>query len=150
MIKFIIDSARELDWNSRKWQIVRSLLALSTLMTLLLSDFDRLLFVSNTHSFYFVNVNFFELFNRNFLIIKIIAIVSLCLVISGYFPKITSILHWWIAFSLTVSSTFVDGGDQICALLCMGMIPICFISSRKNLWNTNDVSRRMNIYLLIF
>ena len=65
---------------------------------------------------------------------KIIGIIVLLFVITGYFHKITSILHWYISFSLYSSLTIVDGGDQIASIITLLLIPIGLSDNRNNTW----------------
>jgi hypothetical protein len=46
-----------------------------------------------------------------------LAIVILAAVISGWRPRITGILHWWVTASFAVSCVIVEGGDQAAAIL---------------------------------
>ncbi len=125
---------------------VRSILAAGLLGTLIFSSAEHLFVVvngkiSNTIRFNNLeNLNLIEiLFNYGIELfyIKIILILLLLLIISGYFPKITSILHFWIASSFFSGATFVDGGDQIHQNLSLLLVPICFLDKRHNQWEEN-------------
>ncbi len=123
----------------------RSLLALGSLLTLAINPahyffnksiegvyFNPLL---DLETYPFNNFNFFLLFGvENAWIMKWLAVIILIVVISGYFIKISSILHWWIAISFMLSSSLLDGGDQIASILSFLLIPICLTDSRKNHW----------------
>ena len=122
----------------------RSILAFGTLITLLFNSESVLIHKTNvgvylnpfinSNSFLF-DFNFFALFGiENFIFSKIIAILILCLVISGYFIKITSILHWWISISFFMISSVIDGGDQITSILTLLLLPLCLTDKRKNHW----------------
>lgn len=123
--------------------LARSILALGTMLTLLLNSTDHLF--SRTEKGVFFNpllnidifsVNKFNFFlligNENIYIMKYIAISILLLVVSGYFIKITAILHWWICCSFMLSSSILDGGDQIASILSLLILPICLTDNRKN------------------
>ena len=122
----------------------RSLIALGTLLTLLFNSNDVLLQKINSNEFInpFLNpiaplnqYNFFVMFGiENFFITKIIAIIILCFVISGFFIKITAILHWWVTISFFLFSSVIDGGDQIASIITLFLIPICLTDKRKNHW----------------
>jgi antimicrobial peptide system SdpB family protein len=125
--------------------LARSILAMGTLFTLLLNPIDNIL-IKNTNGEFvlqeilnkdiFTNFNFFFLFGtENLSIVKWLSIVILISVISGYFQKITSVLHWWVCISFVHASTIIDGGDQIASNLSLFLIPICLFDNRKNHWD---------------
>lgn len=122
----------------------RSIIALGTLLTLLFSSTDTLLHkVGDEYLNPLLNpiapinkFNFFVILGlENFLISKIIAILILSIIISGYYIKITSILHWWITISFFLFSSVIDGGDQIASIITFFLIPLCLTDNRKNHWN---------------
>jgi len=65
-----------------------------------------------------------------------IAIVVLTVVASGWRPRFTSVLHWWIAFSFAITTAVPEGGDQIGAILALLLIPVCLTDSRSWHWQT--------------
>ncbi|MEF9479282.1 hypothetical protein OWR28_17450 [Chryseobacterium sp. 1B4] len=123
----------------------RSIIALGTLLTLITNPIDDLLMKRTSGEFllnellkgdFSTKFNFFFLFGfNNLFIVKWLAIVILLITISGYFQKITCILHWWITFSFFHSSAIIDGGDQIGSILTLLLIPICLFDNRKNHWD---------------
>lgn len=122
----------------------RSLIALGTLLTLLINPVDTIFIRKISGSFIipplqneFANkINFFYAIGKdNLVVMKWCAIIALILVISGYFQKITSVLHWWISFSFLHSAAVIDGGDQIASILTLLLIPVCFFDNRKNHWD---------------
>lgn len=138
----------------------RSLIALGTLLTLLLNPVDTI-FVRKISGTLIIpplqndianKINFFYLLgNNNLVLMKWFAIGVLILVISGYFQKITSFIHWWISFSFLHSATIIDGGDQIASILTLLLIPICFFDNRKNHWHSKiEKFRLTNIISICF
>lgn len=130
----------------------RSLIALGTLLTLLFNSVDTIFIrkISNKfiipplHSDFANTINFFYLFGKNDLTLaKWGAIVILCIVISGYFQKTTSILHWWISFSFLHSASIIDGGDQIASIITLLLIPICFLDNRDNHWGLKKETQKL-------
>lgn len=123
----------------------RSLIALGTLLTLLTNSSNILMQKMNTGEYLnpLINpiadinkFNFFLLFGiEQFDLMRYLAILLLLLVISGYFIKVTSIFHWWISISFFLSSSVIDGGDQIASILSFLLIPICLTDERKNHWS---------------
>jgi len=134
----------------------RSVIAIGTLLTLLTNSSSIL--IQKTDKGEYLNplinpitdinkFNFFLLFGvGQFDLMRYLAIFFLLVVISGAFIKITSILHWWISISFFLSSSVIDGGDQIASILSLLLIPICLTDERKNHWdNTKPYSKPKNI-----
>ncbi len=125
--------------------LARSLLALSTLSIFVFNYpeyiFDESTFklVSNSSGFY-STINLFVIFGWDNLSYAIFAasLVLIC-VISGYFPKITCLLQWWIAYSLHTAGTILDGGDQINSILTALIVPVVLLDNRKNHWYKSKV-----------
>lgn len=63
------------------------------------------------------------------------AAALLLLVASGWRPRYTGMLHWWITFSFVNSSTLIDGGDQIAAILTLLLLPITLTDGRRWHWS---------------
>jgi antimicrobial peptide system SdpB family protein len=121
----------------------RSMIALGTILTLLLNPVDTLFVRKITGSFISPilqsdlssKISFFYLFGKEHLaVMKFCAIICLLLVISGYFMKLSALLHWWITFSFLHSAAIIDGGDQIAAIISFLLIPVCLFDNRKNHW----------------
>jgi len=132
--------------------IVRSLLAFSLLINLLFTGKDKLFFYNLYAN---INPNIFEVKYGiltqysifNLLDIEVafyLTIVILLVIISGYFSKLTSILHFYICFSFVCSSELVNGGNKISLVLTLLLIPICFLENRKNHWI--DEPKKPNFY----
>lgn len=124
----------------------RSIIALGTMLTLLINPVTTLFIKRDNGDFvisllensFISKFSIFYLFGHDYgsiLFSKWLSIIILALVISGYLMKMTSILHWWVAFSFLNSSTIIDGGDQIASILTLFLIPICLLDNRKNHWN---------------
>lgn len=134
--------------------LARATLALGTLITLLFTKidllFDKATFekLSETNS-YLVHINLFRIFGfENLYTAKIIAIVILISVIAGYFPRITGILHWWVAFSFNSQSILVDGGDQLTSVLTCLLIPVTILDGRQNHWRIDKKLNNFNTNLI--
>lgn len=65
---------------------------------------------------------------------KILACAVLVLVMSGYVPQVTALLHYWISFSIFNGIAVPDGGDQITVVLTLLLIPLCITDPRLNHW----------------
>lgn len=120
--------------------LARTLVALSTLISLLFSSqhiiFDELIFnlYKSMDPFNYLNL-YMILGFKNILIAKWSSIIVLLFVISGIFPKITGVLHFWITYSFLKSSAILEGGDQLNLILTFLLIPITILDPRKSHWN---------------
>lgn len=117
--------------------ILRSVLALSTMLTLLTTDSNGLFYYGingeygvNCHNNTFISL--YCIVGPNLWISKIISICVLVIIIVGVYPKYTCIMHWWITYSFASSAYFVDGGDQIASIITLLLIPILLFDKRKN------------------
>ncbi|BDD06268.1 sporulation-delaying protein SdpB family protein [Aureibacter tunicatorum] len=119
----------------------RSVLALGMFLTLLFNEkeilFPQHLFHANIADSRFIeSTNLFFIFGlEHYWASLLISSIILLSVISGYFPRITGILHWWVTFSFFKSAAIIEGGDQIAATITLLLIPITLLDNRKNHWN---------------
>lgn len=61
-----------------------------------------------------------------------LAIAILIVVISGWRPRITGVLHWWVCFSLVNSVLLIDGGDHVALVLAFLLLPITLTDPRRS------------------
>jgi len=125
----------EFCWNLQIG-LARSLLATGTLLTLLFNSSDFLIDITTVRDFVnpWQNLNLFFLFADNLTTAKIISVVTLLFVISGYFPFVTGVLHWFVTYSFFKSCSIIDGGDQVSSVLTLLLIPITLTDKRRNHW----------------
>ena len=69
------------------------------------------------------------------------AVVVLCIVATGIYPRFTAPLYLWIAFSFVASSRTLDGGDQIASNLALLLVPVAAIDRRRWHWSA-PIGRR--------
>lgn len=124
---------------SNVYGIARTLLAIGTLSTLLFNKKSTLFLYGLENDLQveptsITKISLFFLID-NYNIALSISIFILLLVITGIYPRLTGVFHWWVSYSLSVSSYLVDGGDQIAALLTFFLIPITLLDRRKNHWS---------------
>lgn len=130
-----------------KLGIARSVLALSTFLTIMLNS-PEVLF-KNAHvlnadnlepsQYIFQRFNFFLLFGVDHLLMAKLAATSiLLLIICGFRPRWTCILHSWVCISFNYATLLIEGGDQIAANLSLMLIPICLLDQRKWHWATDN------------
>lgn len=120
--------------------LARSLLALSTLLTVLLTPSGSLFLSSSDNPDGVVCdavTARWSLFcaagGGSPLSLLIVVAVTLA-VLSGYLPAVTAIPHWWVSWSLNIGSPIRDGGDQVAAVLTLLLIPLLLMDRRGNHW----------------
>lgn len=59
-------------------------------------------------------------------------ILLLLVVASGWRPRVTGLLHAWLANSFMRSIVMMEGGDQVHAILTLFLIPITLADSRRS------------------
>lgn len=122
--------------------IIRSLLAVGTMLTLVFTSNDALfrpvLGVGDYPLCRGVeSLGLFCVIPREQLgLSKVLGIFILLLVISGVLPQLTGVLHAWVAFSVATGISIPDGGDQITSNLALLLVPICLTDPRMNHWRS--------------
>jgi len=118
----------------------RSLLAANTLLTLCLSPADSLfrpvgITVADSNAATLAGrYGLFSLLNDRLELARFIAIVLLIIVASGFRPRLTGVLHWWVSWSFFFSMVTQDGGDQCAAVLTFLLLPVTFADPRAWHW----------------
>jgi len=69
---------------------------------------------------------------------KIVVIVILLAVMSGFAPQITGVLHFWACFSVRSYFLVLNGGDSLALVLSVLLLPICFTDTRLNQWKHKE------------
>jgi antimicrobial peptide system SdpB family protein len=122
--------------------VSRTMLACATLLTLLGNPADTLfrpLGSTNEEALApiaFAHASMFHLIGMEHLLLgKAVAVAVLCLAACGWRPRLTGILHWWIAASFAASAVLLDGGDQANAVLTLLLVPVTLTDSRKWHWD---------------
>jgi antimicrobial peptide system SdpB family protein len=68
-----------------------------------------------------------------------ISVALLLFVMSGWRPRLTGLLHWWVSFSLPAAAVVVDGGDQVASVLTLLLIPVTLTDKRRWHWQSTEV-----------
>ena len=130
---------------SNVYGVARSLLAIGTIITLTLTDLN-LLFrpsvgVTDVPQCIGIGsyISIFCVLSNNLSLAKWISVGILLVVVTGWRPRITGLLHWWISFSFVNSATLIDGGDHVTAVLTLLILPITLLDDRKWHWK-NETS----------
>lgn len=63
-----------------------------------------------------------------------LALGLLFIVASGWRPRVTGLLHWYVTWSFQASAITLDGGDQLAAVLAFLLLPITLTDSRRSHW----------------
>jgi len=120
--------------------LARSLLALSTLLTVLLTP-SRTLFLASPDNpdgivcdALAARWSLFCAAGGATPLTALIVVAVTVSVLSGYFPAVTAIPHWWVAWSLNIGSPIRDGGDQVAAVLTLLLVPLLLLDRRRNHW----------------
>jgi antimicrobial peptide system SdpB family protein len=64
----------------------------------------------------------------------------LAVIVSGWRPRYTGIIHWWIASSLQNTGSTLDGGEQVATAITLLLIPITLLDTRKWHWQAPQFS----------
>jgi antimicrobial peptide system SdpB family protein len=120
--------------------LARSMLALSTLTTLLCNDWSLLFPEHYEKSIVVTSVldkaNLFHLAGYANLDIALwFSVAVLGAVISGILPQVTCFFHFWVTFSFFRYCPIVEGGDQIASIVSMLLIPVMVFDNRSNHWH---------------
>lgn len=148
--EIIITNFKNFNPITNVYGLVRSLLALGTLLTLLTNDLD-IIFITfdglNNYPSGLKSISLFSLIGTGYHSYVILSInLVLILVISGYRPRYTGILHWYVTFSYFISSNIVDGGDQIASILTFLLIPFTLFDNRTWHWNRYRSNESFNVH----
>ena len=119
----------------------RSLLVLSTLLSLSFTSVEVLFlpmpgvadapFCTGPAG----SIGLFCLLRENLTLAKGVAIAILLVVFSGWRPRMTGLLHWWVCYSFVNSSLMVDGGDHVNLVLSFLLVPMTLADHRKWHWS---------------
>lgn len=122
--------------------IFRAGLALGHLITLLFTDTDYLIRpVSGRpdplECSGFESLSLYCRFSsENLEIIRWLGILVCLLCISGYLPRLSSLLFAWLCFSAYMSWAITDGGDQLVLNLSLAIVLLNLVENRSNQWQS--------------
>lgn len=69
-----------------------------------------------------------------------LAVLVLLVAASGWRPRVTGLLHWYVAFSFQANANVIDGGDQLAAILALLLVPITLLDGRRWHWDPPDAA----------
>jgi antimicrobial peptide system SdpB family protein len=70
----------------------------------------------------------------HFDLVRLVLGAVLLLVASGWRPRVTGVLHAYAAFSFQATTTALEGGDQVHAILALLLLPVTLMDDRKWHW----------------
>jgi antimicrobial peptide system SdpB family protein len=135
----IINTQISLNIWSNVYGLSRSLLALCTFLTLAFNDVYTLFkpIAGGTEQCFtcqgIINYSLFCLFPLG--VAKWICLAILLAVIVGIYPRVTGLLHAWVCLSFISTAILVDGGDQVCTVLSVLLVPITITDGRRWHWS---------------
>jgi|TARA_B110000967_G_C18762010_1_gene498368 antimicrobial peptide system SdpB family protein len=132
------------------YNICRVLLALNTLLALFLND-NYVLFgeIIRTGVFY-EEFGLFFLLSDHLVLAKAISLIVLFMVILGFYPRFTSIPHFYISYSFVMATDVNFGADRIASNILFLLIPICLLDNRKNHFLRNNTPQNNYIYWFFY
>jgi antimicrobial peptide system SdpB family protein len=128
--------------------VARSLLALSTLLTLLADSSERIfqpLTVADPGIIdrsAVLKASLFFLARNHLASAKLMAVLVLVLVIVGWRPRLTALPHWWVSFSFAASASLIEGGDLIASIVTLLLIPVALSDHRVWHWQRTTTGSR--------
>jgi antimicrobial peptide system SdpB family protein len=72
--------------------------------------------------------------------IRLVAVVVLIVVATGFRPRLTGIPHWWISFSFMTSApvSVIEGGDHVAGVLTLLLVPVTLNDNRRWHWSPSE------------
>ena len=70
---------------------------------------------------------------------RLVAIALLVLVASGFRPRWTGLLHWWVTYSFQIRCAIPDGSDQVATVLTFLLVPVTLCDPR--IWHWTQFAR---------
>lgn len=139
--RFSEEWVREYNPWTNVYGLARSMIAISMALTFLFNDWSIFFRpVAGMGSSPFCSNNSFTIYclypeSEIFLnFAKWFSFIILLLVASGWRPRYTGIVHWWICYSIQNSGITIDGGEQVATVITFLLIPITLIDNRKWHW----------------
>ncbi|MDM5336500.1 hypothetical protein QUF84_04550 [Fictibacillus enclensis] len=124
--------------------LARSIIALSSMLTLLVNKPEILFKPSSASNDFPICETGYSAFcfaqndYGSLNVIRWICIILLFIVAIGWRPRITGILHWYVAYSMQASMVVIDGGEQAAAVISFLLLPITLTDPRKWHWSINE------------
>lgn len=137
----LVANVARFDGTSRRPQVGRALIALGELLTLGLTNWTNLTadVLGRTPQLYCAGARGISLFclggDKPNEIGRWLGIAIAMVVISGLVPRYTSVLHAWLAVSMSISLSLPDGGESVAVFATLLLVPILVPNDRLNGWS---------------
>jgi antimicrobial peptide system SdpB family protein len=144
MLSLLGKRARAFAASSTPWTnvygLARSLLALGTALTLTLTPTGHLFELGAGMKTVPIcggpaSIGLFCQFPHHLEWTRWLALLALVVIASGWRPRGTALVHWWIAFSIQNNAVVRDGGDQVTLVLATLLLPVALTDRRKWHWS---------------
>ena len=124
---------------TRALGLARSVLAMTTALVLLETPTSSLFLAAAgaEHAPYCSaasRAGAFCLFSGHLSTVQYVGAIGLIIVATGYRPRLTGLLHWYITWSVFVAIVPQDGGDQVAAVLTLLLLPVVLTDPRRWHW----------------
>ena len=135
---------RAVDWmpsGSRKVAIARSIIAFAQLTTLMFSRWESFFVPSAGVEFGpdctgVARIGIYCLFwpHGGVEVPSVVMIVGLLVVLSGYFPRYTGLLHAWLTLSFSAAITLPDGGESVAQIVVLLLAVEVAVARHPHVW----------------
>ncbi|PDY26977.1 sporulation-delaying protein SdpB family protein [Bacillus thuringiensis] len=139
--------------------LARSIIALSSMLTLLFNKAE-IIFKPTAGATDFptctVGYSLFCLAQNDYFYLNLIRwafILLLFLVVIGWKPRFTGVIHWYISYSMQNALIVSDGGEQAAAVITFLLIPITLTDPRNWHWGTvptEYLNQKLNSKIIVF
>lgn len=68
-------------------------------------------------------------------LMRLLMIGGLLVVLTGYVPRWTGLLHWYVTFSFVATSPVPDGGDHLALVITTLLLPVALVDNRRSAWS---------------
>ncbi|HEU4964167.1 MAG TPA: sporulation-delaying protein SdpB family protein [Bacilli bacterium] len=133
--------------------LARTLLALSTFLLFLFNRSNWLFRpaqgvpeIDITHNLIY-KFSLFGLLSDHLEIARWIAVLLMLIVMSGWRPRITGLIHFWVACSVFNDAMVLDGGEQVLTVITLILLPVTLMDNRKWHWSTPETHPDSTSYL---
>lgn len=137
--------------GSRMLGISRTIMAISQLSFIALTD-PKYFFVpvggkdlAATCSEKNVNISAYCISPEHYDAINKVMIAILVVVASGFLPRITSVLHFWVSYSIASSVALPDGGETTMQVMSLFIMIACLADRRAWHWQVPEKRSRSEI-----
>jgi len=80
----------------------------------------------------------FGLLSNHLEISRWIVVLLMLIVMSGWRPRLTGILHFWVTCSVFNGAMVLDGGEQVLTVITLILVPITLLDDRKWHWSSPE------------